>query len=595
MSDATVVYLVLGGLIVLFVWNKVPVELVAVSAPLTLVATGVISVDEAFAGFGDTTVIFIACLFIVSEGLDSTGVTTWAGQRMVTIAGDSRWRLTVVMMLIVAVLTALIGVNGAVAALIPMVVLVAVRSGTPPSRLLMPLAFGAHAGSQLALTGTPIHILVSDAAAEAGEAPFGYFEFAQVGAALVVGAIALALVFGRRLIADREPETIRPDLGDHARTLIEHYGLAEWVAQLEVPKGSDLVGTPAEALADGGVTISDITGKIGAIDLATPMPEGAVLTVEGSAQEIEDFAREHGLVRRPSTAEPDTLMNRQIGVVELMIPPRSPIVSEHVFPGETTASGDFVVLAVQREGQDIRTEKTGLQVGDTVLLQGTWDALDRFAPSDALVVDQPTQVRRQALPLGPGSKRAILITLGMVALLASSLVSPTVAAVLAVGALVLTRVVTMRQAYRAVNWTIVVMVAAMIPLSVAVERSGAAEAIAGGLVGVIGDAGPRALLLGLFVITAFFGQLISNTATALIMIPIAVSAAADLGISVRPVMMSLTVAAAAAFLTPIATAANLMVMEPAGYRFGDYWKFGLVNLLLFAAASVLLVPVFWPF
>src|SRR5690606_27326417 len=135
------------------------------------------------------------------------------------------WRLTVVMMLIVAVLTALIGVNGAVAALIPMVVLVAVRSGTPPSRLLMPLALGAHAGSQLALTGTPIHILVSDAAAEAGEAPFGYFEFAQVGAPLVVGAIALALVFGRRLIADREPETIRPDLGDHARTLIEHYGL----------------------------------------------------------------------------------------------------------------------------------------------------------------------------------------------------------------------------------------------------------------------------------------------------------------------------------------------------------------------------------
>lgn len=138
-------------------------------------------------------------------------------------------------------------------------------------------------------------------------------------------------------------------------------------------------------------------------------------------------------------------------------------------------------------------------------------------------------------------------------------------------------------------------VGAMIPLSVAVDRSGAAEAIAGGLVDVVGDAGPHALLLGLFVITAVFGQLISNTATALIIIPIAISAAADLGISVRPVMMSLTVAAAGAFLTPIATAANLMVMEPSGYRFGDYWKFGLVNLLLFAAGSVVLVPVFWPF
>lgn len=595
MSDATIVYLVLAGLIVLFVWNKVPVEIVAVAAPLVLVATGVITVDEAFSGFGDTTVIFIACLFIVSEGLDSTGVTTWAGQRMVSIAGESPRRLTVAMMIIVALLTALIGVNGAVAALIPMVVLVAIRSSTPPSRLLMPLAFGAHAGSQLALTGTPIHILVTDATVEAGEVGFGYFEFAQVGVPLVVGAIALALLFGRRLIPDREPETIRPDLGDHARTLIEHYGLGDWVAHLEVPKGSPLVGTPASAL-DSEVDVTDVTGKIGSIDLATPMPEGAVMTVKGTTQQIAELVREHGLIRRPAAVGgPDMLMDRRTGVVELMIPPRSPIVGEHVFPGETTASGDFVVLAVQREGQDLGPEHTGLRVGDTVLLQGTWDALDRFDPSDALLIDQPSQVRRQALPLGPGSRRALIITLGMVALLATSVVSPTVAAVLAVGALILTRVVTMRQAYRSVNWTIVVMVAAMIPLSVAVERSGAAEDIAGGLVEIVGGAGPHILLLGLFIITAVFGQLISNTATALIMIPIAISAASDMGISVRPVMMSLTVAAAGAFLTPIATAANLMVMEPAGYRFGDYWKFGLLMLLLFLAASVFLVPVFWPF
>lgn len=599
MSDASIVYIVLAVLVILFVWNKVPVEIVALAAPLTLFATGVIAVEEAFAGFGDTTVIFIACLFIVSEGLDSTGVTTWAGQRMVAIAGDSPGRLTVVMMIIVALLTALIGVNGAVAALIPMVVLVAVRSGTPPSRMLMPLAFGAHAGSQLALTGTPIHILVSDATVKAGEAGFGYFEFSQVGVPLVVGAIAAALLFGRRLIPDREPVTASPDLGDHARTLIEHYGLGEWEARLEIPKGSPLIGQTAARISgdeNGAVRVTEVTGKIGSIDLATPMPEGAVMTVKGTTQQIEEFARQHDLITRPSlTGEPGMLMDRRTGIVELMIPPRSPIVGEHVFPGETTRSGDFVVLAVQREGQDIGPEQTGLRVGDTVLLQGTWDALDRFDPSDALLVDQPSQVRRQALPLGPGSRRAILITLGMVVLLATSVVSPTVAAVLAVGALVLSRVVTMRQAYRSVNWTIVVMVAAMIPLSVAVERSGAAEDIAGGLVDIVGGAGPHALLLGLFIITAVFGQLISNTATALIMIPIAISAATDIGISVRPVMMSLTVAAAGAFLTPIATAANLMVMDPAGYRFGDYWKFGVVMLLLFMAASVLLVPVFWPF
>jgi di/tricarboxylate transporter len=594
-SDATVVYLVLAALVVLFVWNKVPVEIVALAAPLTLLATGVITLEQTFAGFGDPTVIFIAALFIVSAGIDMTGVTTWAGQWMVARAGESRTRLIVVMMLIVAVLTALIGVNGAVAALLPMVVLVAVRLRIPASKLLMPLAFGAHAGSQLVLTGTPIHILVSDAAVAAGETGFSYFAFAPIGIPLVVAAIAIVLLVGRRLLPDREPETITTDLSDHARTLIEHYGLGEWVARLEVPEGSPLIGTPASRISSD-VVIVDVTGRIGSIDVSSPMPEGAVITVRGTTQQLDDLIREHGLVRRPSTlGGTEALMDRRVGVVEVVIPPRSPIIGEHVFPGETTSSGDFVVLAVQRHGENLDSEGSRLDVGDTVLLQGTWAALERFEPSDALVVDDPGEVRRQAVPLGPGSLRAILSMLTMVVLLATGAVSAAVAAVLAVGVLILTRVMTMRQAYRSVNWTIVVMVAALIPLSVAVEESGVAAGIAGGLVDLVADAGPYALLLGLFVITAVFGQLISNTATALIMIPIATTAAADFGISVRPVMMSLTVAAAGAFLTPIATAANLMVMEPGGYRFGDYWKLGILMLLLFMAAAVFLVPVFWPF
>ena len=595
MTDAAIVYLVLAALVVLFVWNKVPVEIVALSAPLALLATGVITVEQTFAGFGDTTVIFIAALFIVSAGIDMTGVTTWAGQWMVARAGASRTRLMVVMMLIVAALTALIGVNGSVAALLPMVVLVAVRLDIPASKLLMPLAFGAHAGSQLVLTGTPIHILVSNAAVEAGEAGFSYFEFAPVGIPLVVAAVGIVLWVGGRLLPDREPETITPDLSGHARTLIEHYGLGDGLAKLEIPEGSPLVGTPASQLASD-VEIIDVTGLIGSIVSTTPMPEGAVITVRGTTQAVDDLVAEHGLVRRPyALGGREALMDRRVGVVELVIPPRSPIIGEHVFPGETTSSGDFVVMAVQRQGENIESEGTRLGVGDTVLLQGTWDALDRFEPSNALVVDDPGEVRRQAVPLGPGSLRAILSMLGMVVLLATGVVSPAVSAVLAVGALILSRVMTMRQAYRSVNWTIVVMVAALIPVSVAVEESGVAADIAGGLVELVGGAGPYALLLGLFVITAIFGQLISNTATALIMIPIAITAATDFGISVRPVMMSLTVAAAGAFLTPIATAANLMVMEPAGYKFADYWKLGLPMLLLFMAAAVFLVPVFWPF
>ncbi|HWL50546.1 MAG TPA: SLC13 family permease [Acidimicrobiia bacterium] len=600
MSDATIVYLVLVAVVALFIWNKLPVEVVAVGSALTLAATGVLSLDQALAGFGDTTVLFIAALFVVSEGIDSTGVTTWAGQQLIDRAGASRTRLIILMMLLVAVLTAVISVNGAVAALLPMVVVIALRVGRAPSSLLMPLAFGAHAGSQLALTGTPVHILVSDAAIEAGEAGFNYFEFGLVGVPVVVGAIAIVVLFGTRLLPERVAESIPPDLSDHARTLIDQYSLGEWVARLEVQDGSPLVGgTPSAIDVDGypHLNMVGVQGQRGvALPANDPIGAGFVITARGKTDVIHRFAEGNLLVHLP-TKTGGKLIDRQIGVVEVVIPPRSDLVGEMMFPGMVTESGDFVVLAIQRRGENLDRQPTPLAVGDTMLLQGTWDALDRRVESDrdVLVVDSPSLVRRQAIALGPRAWWAIAILFGMVILLATNAVPAVEAALLAAGAMILTRVVTIYQAYRSVSWTTVVLVAGMIPLSTAVTQSGAADDIAQLLIDVVGNYGPYALLLGLFILTAIFGQLISNMATALIVIPIAVTAAVDMGVSVRPVLMSLTVAAAGAFLTPVATPVNLMVQGPAGYEFGDYWKLGLPMLLLFMAAAVLLVPVFWPF
>jgi di/tricarboxylate transporter len=203
-------------------------------------------------------------------------------------------------------------------------------------------------------------------------------------------------------------------------------------------------------------------------------------------------------------------------------------------------------------------------------------------------------VRRQAVPYGPGARRVTVIVLGMVVLLATGAVPPAVAGLLAAGALVVTRVVSVDQAYRSVSWTTVVLVAGMIPLSTAMRTSGAAEQVADRLVDVVGDAGPYPLLVGIFVVTAVLGQLVSNTATVLIVIPIAVSAAASLDVSTLPVLMSLNVASSAALLTPMATAANMMVMGPGGYRFGDYARLGLPLLVWFFVVAVGVVPVFWP-
>jgi di/tricarboxylate transporter len=257
--------------------------------------------------------------------------------------------------------------------------------------------------------------------------------------------------------------------------------------------------------------------------------------------------------------------------------------------------GDLVVAEIQRRGEVLGDDEVVLAVGDILLLRGSWEALEARADDpDFLVVDHPDLVRRQAVPLGLRAREAIAVLAGMVFLLVTGLVPPAVAGLLAAGTLVVLRVVSMERAYRAITWTTVVLVAAMLPLSTAMFETGAADLVAEALIGAVGGLGPYALLAGLFIVAAIFGQLISNTATALIMIPIGVSAASELGVDVRPVLMTLCVACSAALLTPIATPVNLIAMGAAGYRFGDYWKLGSVVMAVFFVVGVFLVPVFWP-
>lgn len=520
MSDMALSFAVLGLVVVLFVLNRVPLELVAVGAALLLYATGVLSITDALAGFGDPTVIFIATLFVVSEGLDAGGVTAWAGRHLVRRAGGGRTRLLVLIMVAIALATALISVNGAVAALLPVVVMAAIRLRHLPSSLLLPMVFAAHAGSMLALTGTPVNVIVSDAAADAGAGRFGYFDFALVGLPLLAGTVAVVVLFGDRLVPARTPRNIPPDFSEHARTLVRHY---------------------------------------------------------------------RGVERD------EVLFTRDTGVAEVVVPPRSALIGANVFPGMVTDSGTLVVVAVQRRGED-REGETTLAAGDILLLEGTWEAFsENLDAAEVLVVDRPELVRRQTAPVGRRGRTAAVILGVMILLLVTGLVPPVVAGLLAAGAMVLTRVLSMPQAYRSISWTTVILVGGMIPLSTAMQQTGAAERLAELLVDLVGTGSPYLLLLGLAVLTAALGQLISNTATALIVIPIALSAAAETGVSVRPVLMAVTVAAAASFLTPVATPVNLMVMGPGGYRFGDYWRLGLPLLLLFVTVATFLVPVFWPF
>jgi di/tricarboxylate transporter len=519
-SDTTIVYLVLAAVVVVFMLDRLPVAVVAVGTALSLWATGVLTLDQALAGFGDPTTLFIAALFVVAEALDATGITGWVGQQLTARSGSSLPRMLVLTMLVSALLTVVLTPNGAVAALVPAVAVLAVRTHRSPSRILMPLAFASMAGSMLTLTASPVNVIVSNAADDAGVGTFGFFEFALVGVPLLAGTIAIVLLVGGRLLPARTPKTVKRDFSQHARTLVEQYGL---------------------------------------------------------------------------DSDPGALFTRRYGKAEVVIPPRSGLIGEVAFPGMVTESGDLVVVAIQRQ-EEVRAGETTLQVGDTLLLRGSWGDLDHhMGDPDVIAVDDPDAVRRQAVPLGPGAGRSFGILVAMIVLLAFGALPAAVAGLLAAGSIVVFRVLSIEQAYHGIQWTTVILIGGMIPLSTAMAQTGAAEHLADGLLDVVGDLGPRALLAGLVIIIFVLGQLISNTATVLVVIPVALSAAAELDVSTKPVLMTVCVASGAAFLTPIATPANLMVMEPGGYRFGDYWKLGLPLMGLYAIVAVFVVPLIWSF
>ncbi|GGE31546.1 SLC13 family permease [Agaricicola taiwanensis] len=588
--------------IALFAWNRLPVIVVAVGAALALWAAGAVTLEQALAGFGDRAVLFIASLFIISAALEKTGVTAWAGQLLIARAGENRrTRLLIIIMTATGCLTALISGGGAVAALMPVVVMASIRLRQSPSQLLMPLAFSAHAGSNLLLTGAPKNILVSEALEDAGLQGFGFAEFALVGLPLLAGTIAIILLLGRRLLPEQSDARLPADFSRHAQTLVEHYGLRDGVFRLRVRASSPYVGmapTDVNLMNDPRLELMAVQAGASAMPLrAAAVSEGDYLLVRGEAEAVANLAAEQHLALRDGADEEagQSLFSRHSGLAEVVIPPRSALIGSAMFPGMITDSGDLVVLAVQRAGIDLKPGDT-LQAGDTILLEGSWRALDlRLDDPDVLVVNSPDLVRRQAVPMGVGAGVAVTVLIGLVLLLATGVVPPAVAGLIAACMLILAGIVSVEQSYRAINWTTVILVGAMMPLSTAMVQSGAAQLVADHLVALTGGAGPLVFLAGLFVLTASLGQIMSNTATTMLVIPIAMAAAAGMGVSPRPILMSLCVAGAASFLTPIATATNLMVMGPGGYSFSSYWKLGTPLMLWFFVMAVFYVPLIWRF
>ena len=603
MSPLVITFVLIFGALGMFIWNRVPAVLVAVGVSLVLFFTGILPVNQALGGFGDLTVIFIATLFVVAAGLEASGVTTWAGQVLVAKAGQSRTRLMLFIMLLAGLFCSTISVNATVAALLPLVIVVAVRLGIPTSQLLLPMCFATHGATMLTLIGAPLNVLASNAAEGAGFGRIGFFEFAVIGLPMFAGTLAIILLTRGFLLPKTSGQTLPPDFSAHASTLVDQYQLDSGLHRLRVRAGSPSVGKPAGDIdlnVIGGLSLVGVQdGASGKLGQRPALAEGDVLMVRGDAGAAALLASEHDLALSAEDSAgsvAETLFNRNSGLAEVVIPARSKLIGQTVFPGMSARDGSLLVLAIQRGGEDLAAKPTPLVVGDHLLLQGAWPALEQhLADPQVLAVDSPEIVRRQAIALGLGAKEALGVLAALVVMLIGGWFPGAVSGLVCAMALILLGVLTVPQAYKSIDWNTCFLVAGMIPLAAAMTKTGAADLIADQLISLAGGAGPRALLAGLFVVTLAITSVMSNTATALLMFPIAIATAHELHLSPMPFVIGIAVSAHAALLTPVATPVNLMVLGPGGYKFADYTKFGLPIAIWWLAATLLFVPIWWHF
>jgi di/tricarboxylate transporter len=604
MSEATIVYLIIAAALAMFIWNKIPAVIVSMLVSFSLFALGIVTANDVLRGLGDPVVILIAALFVMGAGLEASGVTTWAGQLLVNRAAGSKTRAFFLLCVLSALATAAISVNGTVAALMPMAIVVAMRLQMPTSNLMMPLAFSAHSATMLTLLGAPLNIIASNTAADAGYGGIAFFEFAVAGLPIFVGSTIVMLLTYKFLLPSRNGASLPPDFSAHAQTLIEQYRIDDGLHRLRVRSSSALVGKPrGELVMDNYAGLS----LLGIQDGATGKPlqrdvlaEGDYLLLRGDSQAAGSLATAYHLAFRSGegsgTDVADTLFNKGSGLAEVVIPPRSKLIGQSVFPGMTAREGDLLVLAIHRGGVDQGIKPVELHAGDHILLQGTWRALDtHLADPQVMVVDSPEVVRRQSIPLGHKAWEAIAVLVLLVVLLVGNWFPAALSAVICAVALVLLRVLTVPQAYKGVDWSTCILVGALIPLATAMTSTGAAAAIADQLIALVGHLGPRAVMAGLFLVTFAMTQMMSNTAAALVMLPIAVATGTELNVSAMPFIIAVTVGAHGALLTPVATPVNLMVAGPAGYNFSDYWKFGLPIAGWWLLVVALFVPMYWKF
>ncbi len=770
---------ILGVAILLFVTERIRVDLVAILVLVTLAVTNLVTPAEALSGFSNVAVVTVWAVFILSGGLFRTGVANIIGRQVLRLTGRSEVRLVVVIMLITSVLSGFMNDIGVAALFLPVVINIARTTGIPPSKLLMPLAFAALLGGLNTLIGTPPNILVSEALRDAGLAPFELFDYTPVGVTLTLSGIVFMALIGRHLLPVRD---ITRDLGGLNQTdLGEVFDLQERLFVLRLPADSSLTGkTLAESRIGSALglnvlsIIRDRETKL-APEPDTPLKSGDRLMVAGRPDRLAELYGRHHLVLEDGEFGLDQLVSAEIQIAELALSPNARILGQTLKQIDVRHRYGVVVLAIWRDGSPIRTEvdSTPLQSGDILLVQGFRDQLEalrdrsdllistaaeteayrlderlmivripaesalvqeslaesrlaeafgltvlsiirdgqtilmpaaeeHFQAEDMLILKgdaenltalrglEDLEVDRELEPslsdlesdqvglveavLSPHSTLvgvtlrdlhfrekyglnvlalwregrayrsnlrdmplrfgdalllhglrqkirvlglepdflvlaedaqepprlnkapvAVLIMAAVLTIVILGWLPLAIAALLGVALMILTSCLSMEEAYRSIEWKAIFLIAGMLPLGIAMERTGAAQFLAEGMVSLIGGFGPMAVLAGLYTLAALSSQVMPNPAVAVLLAPIALNTANNIGVSPYPLMMAVALSASAAFLSPVGHSANVLIMGPGGYRFADYLKVGAPLTLVTLIVTLLVMPIFWPF
>ncbi len=585
--QAILVLVILAGTVALFVSEKYPLDVVAMLALGALLALKLVTPQQGFSGFSNPATLTVAAMFVLSAGLQKTGATAAVGRIMVRLNRDHYTSLVVVMVT-VTVMSAFVNNTAAVAVFIPLVTVLANRRRVSASKLLIPLSYAAQFGGVCTLIGTSTNLLVSSISEEAGFGSFSMFEFSRMGLILFVAGVVFFLTLGKWLLPDRK-----------VSELATTYNLGEYVTEMRVGKNSPLVGkTVLESRlgAEHDVTVLRVLdiGEAGWAPLRQVIEADSVLLVLGEISELMLLRDSMGLeMNADFKLRDETLQSRDLRLVQALVAPGSELV------GHTLKELDFrnrfkaLVLAMQRRGETIhdRMASVVLSVGDVMLIQAHESEIRSLRRDrDFIVLDEvPGTALRHRAPLVVG------ILVAVVGLAAFNVFPIFVTALLGCLALLVTRVITMDEAYQAIDWQVIFLLAGTLPLGIAMQTSGAAGFIAERAIGLVGDMGPVAVLAVIYLMTSVTTNVISNAAAAVLLAPIAISTAEQIGVDTRPFLMAITFAASTGFATPVGYQTNAMIYNAGGYKYTDFLRAGVPLSILFWILSVIFIPVLWSF